>query len=318
MASDPDPGEVSFAVGDAEAGERVDVVATRRLGVPRAAVQRALREGELLVDGKVARPSLRLSGGETVSGRASSPASSSPAAEELPLVVRYSDDRLLVVSKPAGLVVHPAGGHRAGTLVNALLGLGGPLARSGTARPGIVHRLDKDTSGLLLVAKDDPAHAFLSEELKRKRIHRSYVALVRGRLASRSGSIEAPIGRHPVRRRHMAVVPEGRPAVTHYRVLAGDDRLTLVDVALETGRTHQIRVHLAHLGHPVVGDPVYGGVSELARSLGLDRPFLHARRLEFPHPDDGRLVDVRDPLPPELAAALKASALVLPSEAEDL
>jgi 23S rRNA pseudouridine1911/1915/1917 synthase len=227
--------------------------------------------------------------------------------------VRYEDDRVMVVSKPAGLVTHPARGNERGTLVNALLGLGVPLAGRSSVRPGIVHRLDKGTSGLLLVAKDDAAQAFLVDELRKRRVERRYLALVRGRPTSASGTIEAPVGRHPAKRRLMAVVSGGRPSVTHFRVLSAGEDVSLLDVSLETGRTHQIRVHLAHLGHPVLGDAVYGGKSELSRKLGLARPFLHAYRLTFRHPDDGRTVEVADELPADLAAALGAARLPPPS-----
>jgi 23S rRNA pseudouridine1911/1915/1917 synthase len=197
--------------------------------------------------------------------------------------------------------------------VNAVLGLGGPLAKSGSTRPGIVHRLDKGTSGLVLGARDDAAQDALVDALRRRLVERRYVALVTGRPRSPSGTIDAPLGRHPVRRRQMAVVVGGRPAITHYVVVAGTDETALLDVRLETGRTHQIRVHLAHLGHPIVGDATYGGATELARRLGLGRrPFLHARRLEFPHPDDGRLVTVEDELPAELTEALGRAGLPLP------
>ncbi|MGH2730294.1 MAG: RluA family pseudouridine synthase, partial [Actinomycetota bacterium] len=220
-----------------------------------------------------------------------------------------ADERVLVVCKPAGLVTHPARGHATGTLVNALLALGGPLAGAGSTRPGIVHRLDKDTSGLLLVAKDDAAQAYLVDALRARRIERRYAALVRGAMPARSGTIEAPVGRHPIARRKMAVTPSGRPSVTHYEVLGEGAGASLLDVALETGRTHQIRVHLAHLGHPVLGDRAYGGGSEPATTLGLARPFLHAWKLTFPHPDDGRRVAITDPIPPDLAAALDAAGI---------
>jgi len=173
-----------------------------------------------------------------------------------------------------------------------------------------VHRLDKDTSGLLLVARDEGAHAFLVEALKEHRVERRYLALVKGRPAAPSGTIEAPVGRDPRRRRLMAVTPSGRPAVTHY-VLAdsfstSSGPVSLLEVTLETGRTHQIRVHLAHLGHPILGDRTYGGASQAASALGLERPFLHAQALTFPHPEDGRAITVTDPLPAELAEVLSA------------
>jgi 23S rRNA pseudouridine1911/1915/1917 synthase len=314
------PAMIEYTPSDDEIDQRVDVVTARRATAPRAAVQRALLSGRLTVSGRVVRPSYRLVAGDVVAGSAADPPTEPPKPEDIAVAVRYSDARVLVVSKPAGLVTHPAGGHAGGTLVNALLGLGVPLAGAATKRPGIVHRLDKDTSGLLLVAKDDAAHAFLVEALKRRQVSRRYLALVAAPPASPSGTIEAPVGRHPRRRRMMAVVDSGRPAVTHYRVLAaavatrpgGDAGPALLEITLETGRTHQIRVHLAHIGHPVLGDGVYGGGSERARSLGLVRPFLHAHALGWPHPDWGRRVEVHDPLPPYLAAALAAAGLEAP------
>jgi 23S rRNA pseudouridine1911/1915/1917 synthase len=300
---EPDPDEV---------GDRVDVVLTRRTGATRTRVQRALRGGYVTVAGRSVRPSHRLESGQVVEGDLPEPAVAMPEPEDIPVTIRYSDDRVLVVSKPAGVVVHPARGHDTGTLVNALLGLGGPLAKSGSTRPGIVHRLDKGTSGLVLVARDDGAQEALVDALRRRRIERRYLALVAGRPPAQSGTVDAPIGRHQVRRRLMAVTAGGRPAVTHYKVLKANAEAALLDVKLETGRTHQIRVHLAHLGHPIVGDFAYGGRSELARRLGLDRPFLHARRLAFPHPDDGRVVVVEDDLPPDLLGALELTGLAMP------
>jgi 23S rRNA pseudouridine1911/1915/1917 synthase len=290
-------------------------VVARRSGAGRGAVQQALRAGLVTVGGKTVRPAYRLARGDEVRGRVPAAGVSQPAAEDIAVPVRYADERVLVVSKPAGLVTHPAGGHSGGTLVNALLGLGMPLARAGSARPGIVHRLDKDTSGLLLVAKDDAAHEFLVAALKRREVGRRYLALVDEPPAPPSGTIDAPVGRHPRRRRAMAVVDSGRPAVTHYlvRASAGTRGPALLEVSLETGRTHQIRVHLAHIGHPVLGDRLYGGATDRARSLGLSRPFLHAHALVWPHPDDGRRIEVADPLPADLAAALAAARLNPPS-----
>ncbi|HYP22894.1 MAG TPA: RluA family pseudouridine synthase [Actinomycetota bacterium] len=301
--------DVSFSAGPDEAGTRLDVAVAKRASVTRGLAQAAIKEGTVTVGGRAVRPSHRLEEGEEVSGTVSVPTVELPQGEDIDLVLRYEDERLLVVSKPAGLVTHPARGHDTGTLVNALLGLGVPLAAATSIRPGIVHRLDKDTSGLLLVAKDDDAQAFLVDALRERRIERRYVALVRGRPPADSGTIEAPIGRHPTKRRLFAVVGDGRHSVTHYEIAQVGDRLALLDLKLETGRTHQIRVHLAHLGNPVLGDRVYGGVSELSRELGLTRPFLHARSLRFPHPDDGREIHVEDELPQDLAEALERAGL---------
>jgi 23S rRNA pseudouridine1911/1915/1917 synthase len=318
---------VRFEADSGEIGERIDVVLSQRAGVTRTLAQRALRQGLVTLGGVSVRPSHRLAPGEVVEGEVPDPEVGPPAAEDIPVVVRYSDDRVLVVSKPSGTVVHPARGHDEGTLVNALLGLGGPLSAAGSSRPGIVHRLDKDTSGLLLVAKDDEAHNFLVEAIRSRKVERRYLALVRGHLGAPSGTIDAPVGRHPVRRRLMAVTPGGRPSITHYRVLASTGVVSLLDVKLETGRTHQIRVHLSHLGHPVLGDSAYGGRNELSKDLGLSRPWLHAWHLGFPHPTDSRPIQVTDSLPPELSAALPpelSAALppelsaALPPELDDL
>ena len=300
---------IEFRPSESEVGERVDLALTRRLSVPRTLVQRALKEGLVTVSGEAVRPSYRLEPGDTVAGDVPARAGGPPLAEDIPIAVRYSDDRVLVVSKPAGLVTHPARGHDRGTLVNALLALGEPLAGRGSIRPGIVHRLDKDTSGLLLVAKDDRAQAELVEALRRREVERRYLALIKGAPAAERSTVDAPVGRDPRRRWRMAVVPDGRPSVTHLQAIASADGFTLLEVKLETGRTHQIRVHLAHLGHPVLGDRTYGGASEAARALGLTRPFLHAHRLSFPLPGSGHRIEVADPLPPDLADALARAGL---------
>jgi len=298
-----------FQVSSDEVGERIDAVLARRWDRPRRAAHAALKDGAVTVSGVTVRPSYRLAEGDVVEGEVPPVSALRPIAEDIPIRVVYSDDRFLVVSKPAGLVTHPSGGHDSGTLVNALLGMGGPLSGMDTARPGIVHRLDKDTSGLLLVARDDETHGAFVEAMKRREIKRIYLALVRGRPGSASGTIEAPIGRHPIARRRMAVSAGGRPAVTHYRVLGSGEGTSLLEVDLESGRTHQIRVHLAHLGHPVLGDSTYGGGSELAVRLGLGRPFLHAARLVFVHPGTGETIEVADPLPEDLRPALEAAGL---------
>ena len=303
---------ISFVPRPEEIGRRIDVVLAERGTVTRTLAQRAVKAGDVTVGGATVRPSYRLEEGDTVEGDIPAPVFSAPEAEDIPITVRYSDDRVIVVSKPAGLVTHPAAGHHTGTLVNALLNMGVPLAAAGSTRPGIVHRLDKDTSGLLLVAKDDEAQASLVAALRARSISRRYLALVRGVPESRSGSVDAPIGRHPTRRQQMSVVTGGRPSVTHYELLEDTGSMALLEVTLETGRTHQIRVHLKHLGHPVMGDRTYGGVSDASKGLGLDRPFLHAWRLAFPHPDDGRRIEVEDPLPGDLVAALEAAGLAIP------
>jgi 23S rRNA pseudouridine1911/1915/1917 synthase len=300
---------ISFSPTDDERGERVDVVLAARGAVTRTLAQRALKQGSVVVNGAAARPSYRLESGDRVEGELPQPLVEAPRAEDIPLDVRYSDDSLMIISKPAGLVTHPARGHGSGTLVNALLALGGGLSNAGSVRPGIVHRLDKDTSGLLLVAKTDEVQELLVEAIRRREVERRYLALVRGTPPAASGTIEAPVGRHPTKRRSMAVVAGGKPSVTHYTLLGSADERSLLDVRLGSGRTHQIRVHLSHLGHPVLGDRLYGGYSERTRALGLDRPFLHAWRLALLHPLTGEDLVVEDPLPRDLAGVLEAAGL---------
>lgn len=300
---------IRFTAEPDDVGERADTVLARRASISRSLARRSLESGDVVVAGRKVRPSYRLQPDDVVEGNFIEPQASPPQPEEIPVSVRYADDQVLVVSKPAGLVTHPAHGHSEGTLVNALLGLGERLAGEGSSRPGIVHRLDKDTSGLLVVAKDERSHAFLVDAMSSRLIERRYLALVRGRLAAQSGTIEAPVGRHPTRRWLMAVVAGGKPAVTHYTVAGATERASLLDVKLETGRTHQIRVHLAHVRHPVLGDRTYGGVSETSRELGLTRPFLHAWRLAFPHPTGGGTVEVEDPLPEDLNEAVRRAGI---------
>jgi 23S rRNA pseudouridine1911/1915/1917 synthase len=226
-------------------------------------------------------------------------------APTIELSVVYEDDDLLIVDKPAGLVVHPAPGHWQGTLVNALMARGdhyGGIA--GVARPGIVHRLDRDTSGLLIVARNDAAQASLMAQLKARRVRKTYLALVQGSVSATVGRIEAPIGRDPKDRKRMAVVPDGRKATTGYRVRERFSAWTLLELDLVTGRTHQIRVHLEAIGHPIAGDPVYGTGTSRRGPAGLDRLFLHAWRLELNSPTDGHLIRATAPLPPELESVL--------------
>jgi 23S rRNA pseudouridine1911/1915/1917 synthase len=306
VTSPPTPGQA--VVGTEAAGRRLDEVVAGLAGVSRTRVAGWASDDLVLVDGRARPKSHRLRGGERLAWTPPGPAPPArPAAEDVPLAVRYEDDRLLVVAKPAGLVVHPGPGHPTGTLVNALLGRSGTRLSAGGAadRPGIVHRLDKDTSGLLLVAKDDGAHLALSRDLAARRVDRRYLALVQGHLPQDSGTVEAPIGRHPRDRRRMAVVAKGgRRAVTHWRVLESFPAVQLVEATLETGRTHQVRVHLAWLRHPLAGDRTYGADPTLAARLGLARPFLHAWRLAFPHPADGHPVELTEPLPADLQPVL--------------
>jgi 23S rRNA pseudouridine1911/1915/1917 synthase len=289
-------------VPEAAAGERLDRFLA---GLPevgsRAAAERLLAAGDVRVDGAPQSKSHRLTGGEQVELEPPAPVPSGVVGEQMDLRIPYEDEHLLVVDKPAGLVVHPAPGHATGTLVHGLVGhdaAGGEEAE----RPGIVHRLDRDTSGLLVVARSVEAHRRLQNLVRRRALEREYAALVVGRPRSRRGTIEAPIGRDrddPTR--HSLDTATPRDAVTHFEVEELLPRHTLLRVTLETGRTHQIRVHLTAIDLPVAGDPLYGK----RRELGLERQFLHARRLAFPHPMTGERIEVLSPLPADLAAAIE-------------
>ena len=304
-------------VVEEDEGERVDAFLAERLSLSRTRIQRLIGADRVRVDGTSPKKSAPVEPGQRIVVEVPPPEPLSTEAEDIPLDVVYEDEALLVVDKPAGMVVHPAPGHPSGTLVNALLhhvddlsGIGGKL------RPGIVHRLDKDTSGLLMVAKSDEAHRGLSDQLRRREVGRLYRAASWGHLSESPVRIDAPLGRDPRNRKRRAVVSDGRRAVTKARVRERWVAAELLDVKLETGRTHQIRVHLAHLGHPVVGDDLYGagwerGMSgpirawarELARRV--ERQFLHAASLSFVHPVTGETLRFRSPLPPDLAAVAR-------------
>ncbi len=234
-----------------------------------------------------------------------SPVSEALAPEAIPIDVVYEDDDVFVLNKPAGLVVHPAPGHASGTLVNALLAHAPGISVGGSNRPGIVHRLDKDTSGLMVVAKTDRARSTLVAQWNERSVRKGYVALASGVVEPDEGTIDAPIGRDPSQRQRMAVTAKGRPAVTHFDVRERFAAVTLLNVEIETGRTHQIRVHLAFIGHPIVGDPVYGGRVGRRDEPWLSRQFLHAARLAFRLPD-GREVVFEAPLPPDLQTVVDA------------
>jgi 23S rRNA pseudouridine1911/1915/1917 synthase len=286
-------------VGEADAGKRLDrFLATRPEVGSRAAAERLLTAGAVLVDGIARAKSHRLVAGAAVEFEPPT-ASAELEHEDVPLRVAYEDEHLLVVDKPAGVVVHPSAGHETGTLVHGLVGRS---AGGDADRPGIVHRLDRDTSGLLVVARTAEAHRRLEALVRRRALEREYLALVVGRPRSRRGRIEAPIGRDrhdPTR--HSLDTQTPRDAVTHFEVLELLPEHALLRVTLETGRTHQIRVHLGAIDLPVAGDPVYGRPAE----LGLRRQFLHAERLAFPHPFEERRVEASSPLPDDLAAALE-------------
>jgi 23S rRNA pseudouridine1911/1915/1917 synthase len=287
---------------------RADRAVADLTGLSRSYVQKLITEGRLTRDGSFLRANELVSGGAVLRLVVPQPAAASPQPEPgIPVRVVYEDEDLLIVDKPAGLVVHPAAGHPTGTLVNALLGRAkadeyGGIA--GVRRPGIVHRLDRDTSGLLMVARHDRAQASLMAQLKARRVKKTYLALVQGAVTAAAGRIEAPIGRDPGRRTRMAVTSGGRPAVTGYRVRERFSGWTLLELDLITGRTHQIRVHLEAIGHPVAGDPVYGTGTSRRGPAGLERLFLHAWRLELASPSSGRIIRAEAELPPELAAVV--------------
>ncbi len=285
-------------------GARVDAFLARCGESSRSAFARLCAENRVTRNGKPLDKNDRVSVGDVVTVDFPPAVPDRAAPQELPLSVVFEDAHLIVVDKPRGLVVHPSAGHADGTLVNALLHhCGGSLSGiGGVVRPGIVHRIDKDTSGLLVAAKTDRAHAGLSAQLKEHNVLRAYEALVRGRLPAASGLIDAPVGRDPKNRKRMAVLASGgKPAITRYTVLAEYPGYTHVACELETGRTHQIRVHMKHLGHPVAGDPLYGGVT----LSGIDGQCLHAKTLRFSHPITGEALTFRAPLPADFTGVLR-------------
>jgi 23S rRNA pseudouridine1911/1915/1917 synthase len=292
---------------DARPG-RADRFAADLTGLSRSHVQRLIGEGRLRAGDRPLKANTIVTPGTELRLEIPAPVEAEPRPEpDIPVTIVYEDADLLIVDKPAGLVVHPAAGHASGTLVNALLGLGEAGAFGGIAgvrRPGIVHRLDRDTSGLLMVARNDAAQASLMAQLKARRVKKTYLALVHGSVAAAVGRIEAPIGRDPKHRTRMGVVPAGRPATTGYRVRERFAGWTLLELDLVTGRTHQIRVHLDAIGHPVAGDPIYGTGTSRRGPAGLERLFLHAWRLELTSPGTGRLIRADAPLPAELEAVL--------------
>ena len=304
-------------VPDGSAHVRVDRFVTDATGLSRSRVQRLIAAGHLTAAGRALRANAIVGPGAELRLVIPPPEPLEMLPEpDIPVRVVHEDADVLIVDKPAGLVVHPSPGHDTGTLVNALLGraaangMAGADAKpelgsiGGVLRPGIVHRLDRDTSGLLMVAKNDAAQASLQAQLKARRVKKTYLALVHGNVAAALGRIEAPIGRDPKHRMRMAVVPDGRASTTGYRVRERFPEWTLLEVDLVTGRTHQIRVHLAAIGHPVAGDPIYGTGRSRRGPEGLGRLFLHAWRIELNAPSDGHLIRAEADLPPELAGVL--------------
>ncbi len=299
------------APSDGEAGRLDQFVARSIEGMTRSTVQRLLDEGRVTVDGKVEKPSLKLRGGECIVVVVPPPVPALPEAEEIPLEILHEDGDLVVINKPAGMVVHPGAGTPGGTLVNALLAHCADLSGiGGEIRPGIVHRIDKDTTGVLVVAKNDRSHEGLARQFREHSIKRIYLALVYGSPRTDTGRIEGAIGRHPTDRKRMSgKARHGKHAVTHWKVLARYPGMTLLRLRLETGRTHQIRVHLSEAGHPLVGDEVYGGagrandlrdpvLKKLVRELG--RQALHAKTLGFIHPASGGYMEFDTELPEDM------------------
>ena len=296
---------ILLQTSEADAGTRLDACLARAIeDLTRSAAAKAVEDGRVLVNGKTPNKSYKLTGHEQIEFTPEEPAPIDAVPQDIPLDVVYEDDDVIVVNKPSGLVVHPAPGHPDGTLVNTLLyhcgdslsGVGGAL------RPGIVHRIDRDTSGLIIAAKNDYAHQFLSAQLADHTLARTYECIVVGNLREDSGTVDAPIARDSRDRKRMTVVPGGRRAVTHWTVLARYPGYTHVQCRLETGRTHQIRVHMAYLGHPILGDTVYGAKKPVP---GLTGQCLHAVGLQFIHPRTKELVSLTCPLPDEFTAMLR-------------
>lgn len=293
-----------FIVDQEHAGERLDVfLANQSTMSSRTTAQRLIKSGLVRIGGMELRSSYQVKEGDQVAVTIPIISALEVLPETIPINIVYEDRDIIVVNKERGMVVHPAPGNYSGTLVNALLyhssdlsSIGGPL------RPGIVHRLDKDTSGLLIIAKNDKSHLKLAAQLKAREVTREYVAIVRGRLRDTSGTIDAPIGRHPVYRKKMAVLEGGRSAITHFRVLQHLPGFTYVLAKLETGRTHQIRVHMAHIGHPVLGDAKYGGAVKRVRFGGHA---LHAKNLSFKHPRTGDVMEFTSDVPDDILKVLR-------------
>lgn len=310
--------EVLLEVTETDVGKRLDAYVAEATELTRSAAAKLIESGDVLVRGKAEGKNYRLRMCDTVEISIPAPVPCDAQPQDIPLDIVYEDEDLIVINKPCGMVVHPAAGNPDGTLVNALLyhckeslsGIGG------TVRPGIVHRIDKDTSGLLVVAKHDAAHLYLAEQLKGHHIQRVYYAIAIGNLKEDCGTVDAPIGRHPIDRKKMAVIRNSeyrsREAVTHWSVLARGEAegqsFTLVRCELETGRTHQIRVHLASIGHPLLGDPLYGGGNtrfEARHKTWLQGQALHAGELTFAHPKNGEKVNFSCPMPDDMQKAVK-------------
>ena len=290
-----------FVVEKADAGTRLDhFLAAQMAELSRSRLQALVRDGSATVDGAIVSPGKKLRAGERIIVNVPPPVAATNAPENIALEILHEDEDLIVINKPAGIVVHPSAGHASGTLVNALLHHCGALSViGGVERPGIVHRLDKDTSGCLVAAKNDNAHQDLARQFASRDVTKIYLALAAGRFAKKSGTVSAEIGRHRIHRQKMSVVAEGkgRASMTGWRVLAEPPVGTLLECTLHTGRTHQIRVHLQHLKHPLLGDAIYG------KRAGFARQMLHAWKLGFTHPRTGKRLDFTAPIPPDFIEA---------------
>jgi len=294
-----------FIVNIEEKNNRIDVyLSTKNQDLSRVAIQRLIEEKKILVNGKKTKSSYKIQENDVITLEEETPKETDIKAQEIPIEVIYQDEDILVVNKPKGLVVHPANGNPDGTLVNAVMaickdtlsGIGGEI------RPGIVHRLDKDTSGIIIIAKNDKSHINLSEQIKNHKVKKTYIALVRGIVKENEATINMPIGRSPRDRKKMAVVKTGKNAITHFKVLKRYDKYTLLEINIETGRTHQIRVHLSQIGYPVVGDTTYSSGKNEWNENGQ---FLHSKKLEFTHPTSGKKMELEAKLPEYFENVLK-------------
>ena len=277
-----------YIVNQEEQGKRLDIyVVNKSSELTRTAVQRLIEQEHILVNGRKQKASYKVLEGDTITIERVEAKSIELKAQEIPIEIVYEDKDIIVVNKPKGMVVHPANGNPDGTLVNAIMAICGDSLSGigGEIRPGIVHRLDKDTSGLIIVAKNDKAHVNMSEQIKNHEVKKTYIALVRGKVKENEATIDMPVGRSPSDRKKVAVTKNGKNAITHIKVLKRYDKYTLLEINIETGRTHQIRVHLAHIGYPVVGDCTY---SNGKNEFGVVGQCLHARYLEFKHPITGK------------------------------
>lgn len=296
--------EIIITAAPEDVGQRLDKLLSEKLGVTRSHIQHAIERGEVLLSGRPAQAKDKPKAGQEISVMLAEPTEIAVEPEDIPIDIVYQDADLAVINKARGMVVHPAVGNESGTLVNAILYHIKDLSGiNGEIRPGIVHRLDKDTTGLIVIAKNDAAHVSLAEQIKEKSAHRSYQVLVHGNLKEESVRVEAPIGRHRTDRKRMAIIPDGRYAATNFTVLERFKGYVLLRADLETGRTHQIRVHSAHIGHCVVGDPVYG--SRVKDPFKTEGQLLHAFRLALDHPRTGERMVFTAPLPDDFEAVLE-------------